>query len=87
MCDRRRSTDLDEVWHVHCRNVEVLALQVMTLKRYDGKGINTATQTTNGKDGVGTTQQVLLSEKNSNIAKTCAICFPDKLIVHFFSCC
>lgn len=32
MCDRGRSTDLDEVWHVHCRNVEVLALEVMTLK-------------------------------------------------------
>lgn len=32
MCDRGRSTDLDEVWHVHCRNMEVLALEVMTLK-------------------------------------------------------
>lgn len=74
MCDWGRSIDLDELWHVHCRNVQILALQVMTLKRQGGKGIN-GYRNTNYKgqrwDGCNPASAAIM--KHSNIPKTCAI--------------
>lgn len=90
MYDRGRSTDPpDEVLHVHCRNAEVLALQVMTMKRWDGKGINGYSNTNHkGQRWGGCNPVSVVTTKTSQHCKDlCNLSFSDELTVHFSSCC